>query len=85
MITLDPEFVGTFAAAKSMVTSDGSTAAPFARLSRLDRLRLQGNLDEAEDAEVESEADEDVQNSTRPKEKEKEKSKMRGKNKSMKK
>ncbi|KXN86238.1 U3 small nucleolar RNA-associated protein 7 [Leucoagaricus sp. SymC.cos] len=51
LITLDPEFVGTFAEPSKLVTSDGKPAAetPYARLPRFGRLRLSGEVDTSED------------------------------------
>lgn len=83
MIVLDPEIVGSFNPSKSMVTPEGASATPFSRLSRVDKLRVQGNLDETEDVNERS-ADEDGEDKKSQPHKQKEKSKMRGKNKSMK-
>ena len=51
MISLDPEFIGSLAPVKPTTTTlDGKPAAavPFARLPRLERLRVQGKSDETE-------------------------------------
>jgi hypothetical protein len=88
MIMLDPEFVGGLAPPSKLTTAiDGKPDLPFARLPRLERLRVSGKADETEvaDADVDAGEDEDAtgegaQNSRA----EKEKKKMRGKNKSLK-
>ena len=84
MITLDPEIVGSFNSQKSQVTPEGALETPFSRLSRVDKLRVQGNLDETGDAEAQSEDEDGGKKGSQPRER-KEKSKMRGRNKSMKK
>ena len=84
MITLDPEFVGSFDPSKSMVTPEGSLAAPFSRLSRADKLRVQGNLDETEEADDEPKDDDDEEDNKKPRNHKEKGKKMRGKNKSMK-
>lgn len=84
MITLDPKFVGSLAPPSKLSTTtttfNGKPAieVPFARLPRLERLRVQGKADET-----------DVGNpdDTAPNERtqeEKERKKMRGKGKSLK-
>ena len=61
---------------------------PFARLPRLERLRVQGKADEAEDGDVHGDDgendDHDGENGKRVSKEEREKKKMRGKSKSMK-
>ncbi|TRM57380.1 NUC141 domain-containing protein [Schizophyllum amplum] len=94
MITLDPEFVGSYAAASKVgsgPTLDGtpgqpSSSVPFSRLSRMDRLRVQGKVDETEARGSDDESDdEDADEETKTqKREEKEKKKMRGKGKSLK-
>ena len=79
MISLDPEFVGSLAP-PSKLTS-GLTNTPFARLSRLERLRIQGKADETEIAN--DSPDEDHSGKKQDREA-REKRKMRGKGKSMK-
>ncbi|KXN92677.1 U3 small nucleolar RNA-associated protein 7 [Leucoagaricus sp. SymC.cos] len=94
LITLDPEFVGTFAEPSKLVTSDGkpATETPYARLPRFDRLRLSGKVDTSEDPDSADELagvedgegggiDEEKRQRMRE---EKDKKRMRGKNKSMK-
>ena len=57
MITLDPELVGSLAPPSKLTTAveaagsgagAGSGAVPFARLPRLERLRVSGKADETE-------------------------------------
>jgi U3 small nucleolar RNA-associated protein 7 len=85
MITLDPEFVGSLAPPSKLTTNiDGKTDIPFARLSRLERLRVQGKADETEDVEGEEDGNEDDSNGKKLSKEEREKRKMRGKGKSMK-
>lgn len=91
LISLDPEFVGSLAPPSKLTTEttfDGkpSVEIPFARLPRLEKLRVQGKADETEvlsDDEQASDAEADPEAKARHKE-EKEKKKMRGKNKSLK-
>lgn len=78
MIALDPDFIGSLAAHKTL--EDNSV--PYARLPRLERLRVQGTADETEDVS-EGENNEGGDTKTRDRE-EREKRKMRGKGKSMK-
>ena len=47
MIALDPEFIGSFVEQRTGDSKD-ETDVPFARQSRLQRLRLQGKADESE-------------------------------------
>jgi U3 small nucleolar RNA-associated protein 7 len=88
MITLDPEFVGSLAPPPKLTTAvDDKLDVPFARLPRLERLRVQGKADETEEGdETENAADgsDEERTSSRPSKAEKEKKKMRGKNKSLK-
>jgi U3 small nucleolar RNA-associated protein 7 len=80
MIALDPEFVGSLAPpSKLTTTTNGTTDTPFARLPRLERLRVQGKADETEIAN-----DEENPNGKNQDREEREKRKMRGKGKSMK-
>lgn len=84
MITLDPEFVGSLAPPSKLTTAVNSTNdTPFARLPRLERLRVQGKADETEIPE--SSGDEGEGPSGKKEDSEaREKRKMRGKGKSMK-
>ena len=87
MIALDPEFVGALAPEPKLTTAvDDKTEVPFARLPRLERLRVSGRADEteegAEGAVAEGSGDEEP--AARMSKAEKEKKKMRGKNKSLK-
>jgi len=89
MITLDPEFVGSLAPPSKLTTEttfDGkpSLELSYARLPRLERLKLSGRADETEEMgedEQDSAAD-DGEN--KEKKRIKEKHKMRGRNKSLK-
>jgi U3 small nucleolar RNA-associated protein 7 len=87
MIALDPEFVGSLAPPSKLTggtNDDGRSAeVPFARLPRLERLRVQGKADETELTENEEDANLDVDAKKIARE-EREKKKMRGKNKSLK-
>ncbi|KAF9055197.1 BING4CT-domain-containing protein [Hymenopellis radicata] len=91
MITLDPELVGSLAPPQNLTTEttfDGkpSVETPFARLPRMERLKVQGKAD---DTEVVSEGEDepglpaDPESKMKRKE-EREKRKMRGKGKSLK-
>ncbi|KAI5832015.1 BING4CT-domain-containing protein [Schizophyllum commune Tattone D] len=90
MITLDPEFVGSYAPAGkggSGPTLDHSASSvPFARLPRMERLRLQGKVDETEvpGSDEESGGEEVDEETRKQRREEKEKNKMRGKGKSLK-
>ncbi|OBZ77920.1 U3 small nucleolar RNA-associated protein 7 [Grifola frondosa] len=86
MITLDPEFVGSLAPPSKLTTAvDGEHNIPFARLPRLERLRVSGKADETEaDDGQGGSGDEADKNSKKHTKEEKEKKKMRGKNKSLK-
>ncbi|KIY63799.1 BING4CT-domain-containing protein [Cylindrobasidium torrendii FP15055 ss-10] len=79
-IMLDPEFVGTLAPPPS--AAEDSTI-PFARLSRMDRLKVSGKIDDTEMNSSDEEAPQDAESKAARKE-EREKRKMRGKGKSMK-
>jgi len=90
MIALDPEFVGSLAPPSKLTTSDGKPSAdiPFARLPRLERLRVQGkadltevSIDDDDEGEAEAEGPPDGKQQSRE---EREKRKMRGKGKSLK-
>lgn len=84
MIALDPEFIGSLAPPPKLSTAvDGQADIPFARLPRLERLRVQGKADETEEGD-EQEAEDGEEGTKKPTSQEKEKKKMRGKNKSMK-
>ncbi|KAI0051620.1 BING4CT-domain-containing protein [Auriscalpium vulgare] len=76
MITLDPEFVGSLAPESKLTTGD--TDVPFARLPRLNRLKVSGKADETEEV-----SDAEDTGKTQDRE-EREKRKMRGKGKSLK-
>lgn len=88
MITLDPEFVGSIAPEPKLTTAvDDKTDIPFARLPRLERLRVSGKADETEDGDenVAAGPGSDGEDApSRMSKAEKEKKKMRGKNKSLK-
>ncbi|KAG7440555.1 BING4CT-domain-containing protein [Guyanagaster necrorhizus] len=90
MITLDPEFVGTLAPPSKLTTEtmfDGkpSVEIPFARLPRLERLRVQGKADETEVLSEDEVSGTEVDPEAKARRKEEsEKRKMRGKNKSLK-
>lgn len=90
MITLDPEFVGSLAPEPKLTTAvDDKSGLPFARMPRLERLRVSGKADETEDGDVQgAEGDAEGQDGddkpVRMSKAEKEKKKMRGKNKSLK-
>ncbi|PPQ72901.1 hypothetical protein CVT25_003889 [Psilocybe cyanescens] len=89
MITLDPEMVGNLAPVSKltteMTTVNGKprTDIPYARLPRIDRLRVSGKLDETEENGAGEGDGEDAESKKHTKE-EREKRKMRGKGKSMK-
>lgn len=90
MIALDPEFVGSLAPPTKLTTAvDDKSDVPFARLPRLDRLKVSGKADETEEVDDDDEAsgDENGDGTEKPvrlSKAEKEKKKMRGKNKSLK-
>lgn len=88
LITLDPSFVGSLAPPSKLTTSvDGNpvTDVPYARLPRIDRLRVSGKVDVTEEG---SDGDEDedgtVGESKKKDREEREKRRMRGKGKSLK-
>jgi hypothetical protein len=83
MIALDPEFVGSLAPPSKLTTGANSTNdIPFARLPRLERLRVQGKADETE---IANHSDDDTNPNGKKEDREaREKRKMRGKGKSMK-
>lgn len=83
MITLDPEFVGTMGPPTKLTTTvDGKIDIPFARLSRQERLKVQGKADQTEEVSDIDEGDDDETKAH--KREEKEKKKMRGKGKALK-
>jgi U3 small nucleolar RNA-associated protein 7 len=87
MITLDPEFVGSLAPPSKLTTEttfDGKPTVeiPYARLPRLERLKVSGKADETEVDNEEWDADDP--NATKKDREEREKRKMRGKGKSLK-
>lgn len=91
MITLDPDFVGALAPPTKLTTAVNDTHdIPFARLPRLERLRVQGKADETELVDDDEDEDEDAaegdgdKNDKPQSRAEKEKRKMRGKGKSLK-
>lgn len=86
MITLDPDFVGSLAPTPKLTTAvDDKSELPFARLPRLERLRVSGKADETEEDGDAAGDNESGEEGAKPLSKaEKEKKKMRGKNKSLK-
>ncbi|KAL4063788.1 WD40-repeat-containing domain protein [Scleroderma yunnanense] len=91
MIALDPDFIGSLAPPPKLTTAvDDKHDIPFARLPRLERLRIQGKADETEiDTSVERVEDanehEDVNTkSAKVLTQEQQKKKMRGRGKSLK-
>ncbi|KAG6877193.1 hypothetical protein C0993_009510 [Termitomyces sp. T159_Od127] len=82
LITLDPEFVGSLAPpSKLTTTTDGKPAdIAFARMSRLERLKVSGKADETEE-NSEDEVDGDGKKISRE---ERERRRQRGKGKSLK-
>ena len=96
MITLDPDFVGSLAPPSKLTTAaDGAGggaaagAVPFARLPRLERLRVSGKADETEVVSDDDDRDADGKTSSKAgggkqDREEREKRKMRGKGKSLK-
>lgn len=86
MITLDPEFVGSLAPPSKLTTVttiDGKppVAIPFARLPRLERLKLSGKADETEENGDEEDLDDNGKKESRE---ERERRRQRGKGKSLK-
>ncbi|TCD66894.1 Small subunit (SSU) processome component [Steccherinum ochraceum] len=87
MISVNPEFVGSLAPEPKLTTAvNDKHDIPFARLPRMERLRVSGKADETEETEDEGDDGEAGDGEGKPKltKAEKEKKKMRGKNKSMK-
>ncbi|KAJ8502892.1 hypothetical protein ONZ45_g11342 [Pleurotus djamor] len=90
MISLDPDFVGSLAPPSKLTTGpglgvDGKPVAqvPYARLSRMERLKVSGKADTTED--VDSDVDDaDNDHGKGASREEREKRKMRGKGKSLK-
>src|SRR5688572_10136354 len=89
MITLDPEFIGSLLPPTNLsevntINGKAVPEVPYARLPRMERLRVSGKIDTTEDAS-EGEADDTGDGPTsRITKEEREKKKMRGKNKSLK-
>ncbi|KAF9561588.1 BING4CT-domain-containing protein [Agrocybe pediades] len=89
LITLDPDMVGNLAPVSKLTTEvttvNGKprTDIPFARLPRIDRLRVSGKMDDTEENNEEEGEGGDEESKKHAKE-EREKRKMRGKGKSMK-
>jgi len=86
MISLDPDFVGSLAPPTKLTTAvNDKHDIPFARLPRLERLRVQGKADDTElDDGTCAEDDADNGGSKKNPKEEREKRKMRGKGKSLK-
>lgn len=85
MITLDPEFVGSLAPEPKLTSAVNEIVnIPYARLPRMERLRVSGKADETEADDADQEDDADGDNSRRLTKEEKIKKKMRGKNKTLK-
>ena len=93
MITLDPEFVGSLAPPSKLTTAvetegagGGAGAVPFARLPRLERLRVSGKADETEVVSdgADDGTDDGKTGGGKHDREEREKRKMRGKGKSLK-
>lgn len=91
MIALDPDFIGSLAPPSKLTTAvNDNHGIPFARLPRLERLRIQGKADETEiDAAAEGIEDADEQeganaNGQKVSNQQREKKKMRGRGKSLK-
>ncbi|CAA7263659.1 unnamed protein product [Cyclocybe aegerita] len=87
LITLDPEMVGNLAPPPKLTTVttfDGKPPVdiPYARLPRMERLKVSGKLDEKEDNSGEEDEGADPEAKAKAKE-EREKRKMRGKGKSL--
>jgi len=87
MIVLDPEFIGSLAPPKNLsevntVNGKIPTEVPYARLPRMERLRVSGKIDETDDQS--DEAASDGEGKSKMTKVEKEKHKMRGKSKSTK-
>lgn len=86
MITLDPDFVGSLAPPPKLTTAvDDKSELTYARLPRLERLRVSGKADETEeDADAAGDNGSGEEGAKPLSKAEKEKKKMRGKNKSLK-
>jgi U3 small nucleolar RNA-associated protein 7 len=97
MIALDADFIGSLAPPTKLTTAidskingkDGKTDTPFARLPRLERLRVQGKADEPDDEDDamvggDGEGAEGEEGNDATSRAVKEKNKMRGKGKSIK-
>ncbi|KAF9235969.1 NUC141 domain-containing protein [Melanogaster broomeanus] len=88
MITLDPDFVGSLASPTKLTTAvNDKHEVPFARLPRIERLRVQGKADETElegGVEADDDANDGSDNGKNQSREEREKRKMRGKGKSLK-
>ncbi|PPQ63893.1 hypothetical protein CVT24_010360 [Panaeolus cyanescens] len=83
MITLDPEFIGNLAPPK--LTEEVTASTPYARLPRIERLRVSGKLDEQSDDEGDAAGGEGAdENAKKASKEERERNRMRGKGKSMK-
>lgn len=67
-----------------MINGKPRTDIPYARLPRIDRLRVSGKIDETEEQEEDDEANGMDEESKKKNREEREKRKMRGKGKSMK-
>lgn len=85
MIALDPDFVGSLAPPTKLTTAvHDKHNIPFARLPRLERLRVEGKADETElDAGVDAGGSDDGRGKKQSRE-QREKRRMRGKGKSLK-
>ncbi|TFL07733.1 WD40-repeat-containing domain protein [Pterulicium gracile] len=92
LITLDTDFAGSLAPATNLVTQTQATLSgknvpdvPFAKLPRMERLKVSGKADETEVVSDEDESgDDDDGEKKRASKEEREKRKMRGKGKSLK-
>jgi U3 small nucleolar RNA-associated protein 7 len=89
MIALDPEFLGALAPPSKLTGGVNPDTVPFARRSRIERLRIQGKADEteavSEGEEASSERPEDFDSEAANRDRaERQKRKMRGKGKSLK-
>ncbi|KAF9218470.1 BING4CT-domain-containing protein [Gyrodon lividus] len=86
MIALDADFVGSLAPPTKLTTAvNDKHDVPFARLPRLERLRIQGKADQTElEGGVEADDDTNEDGGKKQSREEREKRKMRGKGKSLK-
>lgn len=87
MIALDPEFLGRFTPQSKLTEGIDPEAVPFARQPRLNRLRIQGKVDETEDVSEDGSVAERPVDTNNPRNRDhlgREKRKMRGKGKSLK-